>query len=82
MTSADIEWEKRISGAIGLFERGAAFDSTGHPDQAVPLYKAALEAGLTGEPAARRHPDGQLGPEPRQRPGRRRLADGRARRTA
>ena len=34
---------------IGLFERGAAFDSTGHPDQAVPLYTAALDAGLVGE---------------------------------
>ena len=28
--------------AIGLFERGAAQDSTGHPDLAVPLYRAAL----------------------------------------
>ncbi|MGH2410254.1 MAG: tetratricopeptide repeat protein, partial [Chloroflexota bacterium] len=35
--------------AIGLFERGAAFDSTGHPDRAVPLYRAALDAGLVGE---------------------------------
>lgn len=35
--------------AIGLFERGAAFDSTGHPDRAVPLYAAALDAGLVGE---------------------------------
>jgi tetratricopeptide (TPR) repeat protein len=34
--------------AIGLFERGAAQDSTGHPDRAVPLYQAALAAGLTG----------------------------------
>jgi tetratricopeptide (TPR) repeat protein len=34
--------------AIGLFERASAFDSTGHPDQAVPLYEAALEAGLEG----------------------------------
>jgi hypothetical protein len=34
--------------AIGLFERGAAQDSTGHPDRAVPLYRAALEKGLTG----------------------------------
>jgi tetratricopeptide (TPR) repeat protein len=34
--------------AIGLFERGSAQDSTGHPDLAVPLYRAALEAGLTG----------------------------------
>lgn len=35
--------------AIGLFERGAAFDSTGHSDQAVPLYRQALELGLEGE---------------------------------
>jgi hypothetical protein len=35
--------------AIGLFERAAAFDSTGHPDRAVPLYAAALDAGLVGE---------------------------------
>lgn len=34
---------------IGLFERGAAFDSTGHPERAVPLYRAALAAGLVGE---------------------------------
>jgi tetratricopeptide (TPR) repeat protein len=34
--------------AIGLFERGAAQDSTGHPDRAVPLYQAALTAGLIG----------------------------------
>ncbi len=35
--------------ADGLFERGAALDSTGHPDLAVPLYRQALEAGLAGE---------------------------------
>lgn len=34
---------------IGLFERAAAHDSTGHPDQAVRLYAAALAAGLVGE---------------------------------
>ncbi|MFC5474936.1 tetratricopeptide repeat protein [Paraherbaspirillum soli] len=34
--------------AIALFERGAAQDSTGHPDLAVPLYQAALDIGLTG----------------------------------
>lgn len=34
--------------AIGLFERGAAQDSTGHPELAVPLYRAALDTGLTG----------------------------------
>ncbi|MEO7555607.1 MAG: tetratricopeptide repeat protein [Acidimicrobiales bacterium] len=31
------------------FERACAFDSTGHSDRAVPLYRQALELGLTGE---------------------------------
>lgn len=35
--------------AVGAFERACAFDSTGHPDQAVPLYREALERGLNGE---------------------------------
>jgi tetratricopeptide (TPR) repeat protein len=35
--------------ALGNFERAAAFDSTGHPDLAVPLYRQALERGLYGE---------------------------------
>jgi hypothetical protein len=35
--------------ATGLFERGSAFDSTGHPDRAIPLYAAALDAGLPGD---------------------------------
>ncbi|MGW2722996.1 tetratricopeptide repeat protein [Streptomyces sp. NPDC001492] len=30
------------------FELACAFDSTGHSDRAVPLYRQALEAGLTG----------------------------------
>jgi hypothetical protein len=34
--------------AIGLFERASAQDSTGHSDLAVPLYHAALKAGLNG----------------------------------
>ena len=34
--------------AIGLFERASAEDSTGHPNSAVPLYCAALTAGLSG----------------------------------
>ena len=34
--------------AVGLFERGCAQDSTGHPDRAIPLYRAALDAGLDG----------------------------------
>ena len=35
--------------AIGFFERACARDSTGHSDLAVPLYDAALNAGLAGE---------------------------------
>ena len=35
--------------AVAAFELGAAHDSTGSPDLAVPLYIAALAAGLTGE---------------------------------
>ncbi len=34
---------------IGMFERAAALDSTGHPDRAVPLYAAGIAAGLAGE---------------------------------
>ena len=34
--------------AIAAFERGGSFDSTGHPDRAVPLYRRALALGLTG----------------------------------
>ena len=34
--------------AEALFERGCAFDTTGHSDLAVPLYRQALERGLTG----------------------------------
>ena len=33
---------------VGLFERGCANDSTGRPEVAVPLYRAALDAGVTG----------------------------------
>lgn len=40
---------ERLPGdAQGLFEVGSAQDSTGHPERAVPLYRAALAAGLTG----------------------------------
>jgi Tetratrico peptide repeat len=35
--------------AIGNFERACSFDSTGHSDLAVPLYRKALHRGLTGE---------------------------------
>ncbi|MEW5353255.1 tetratricopeptide repeat protein [Streptomyces sp. 16-176A] len=33
---------------VGLFEQACAWDSTGHSDRAVPLYRAALDAGLDG----------------------------------
>jgi tetratricopeptide (TPR) repeat protein len=33
---------------VALFERGAAQDSTGHSDRAVPLYREALALGLSG----------------------------------
>jgi tetratricopeptide (TPR) repeat protein len=41
--------ERPEDDAVGLFERAAAFDSTGHSDQAVPLYRRALEQGLECE---------------------------------
>jgi tetratricopeptide repeat protein len=34
---------------VGPFEHASAFDSTGHPDRSVPLYRRALEQGLSGE---------------------------------
>ncbi len=33
---------------VAAFERACAWDSTGHPDKAVPLYQEALERGLAG----------------------------------
>ncbi|MER7049426.1 tetratricopeptide repeat protein [Streptomyces jumonjinensis] len=35
--------------AVAYFERASANDSTGEGEAAVPLYRKALEAGLTGE---------------------------------
>lgn len=35
-------------GGVAAFERACAFDSTGHSDKAVPLYRQALEQGLVG----------------------------------
>ena len=35
--------------AVGLFERAGARDSTGDSTAAVPLYRQALDAGLSGE---------------------------------
>ncbi|MEU7425378.1 tetratricopeptide repeat protein [Streptomyces sp. NPDC048362] len=34
--------------ALGPFERACAWDSTGHSDEAVPLYREALARGLDG----------------------------------
>ena len=45
----DLAAELPPDSSIGLFERAGAFDSTGHPDQAVPLYRQALDLGLAGE---------------------------------
>jgi Flp pilus assembly protein TadD len=33
---------------VAAFERACAWDSTGHSDQAVPLYRKALELGIDG----------------------------------
>ncbi|MEU8296049.1 tetratricopeptide repeat protein [Micromonospora sp. NPDC048909] len=33
---------------VAAFERACAWDSTGHSDRAVPLYRTALELGLDG----------------------------------
>jgi hypothetical protein len=40
--------ERQAGDAIGCFERASARDSTGHSDQAIPLYRAALAGGLSG----------------------------------
>jgi tetratricopeptide (TPR) repeat protein len=34
---------------IALFELASANDSTGHPEEAAPLYRKALAGGVTGE---------------------------------
>jgi len=44
----DLVAELPDESAIGRFERACAFDSTGHSDLAVPLYRSALDVGLTG----------------------------------
>lgn len=41
--------ELPVGSAVASFERAAAFDSTGRSDLAVPLYREALERGLTQE---------------------------------
>ncbi len=35
--------------AIGIFERAASLNSTGHSHLAVPLYRQTLDLGLSGE---------------------------------
>jgi tetratricopeptide (TPR) repeat protein len=45
----DLAAELPQGSAIAAFERASAFDSFGHPDRAVPSYREALQAGLTGE---------------------------------
>jgi hypothetical protein len=34
---------------LGPFELGSAFDSTGYPEKAIPLYRQALDFGLSGQ---------------------------------
>jgi tetratricopeptide (TPR) repeat protein len=46
------------SAGAGLFERAGAYDSTGHSDLAVPLYRQALQLGL--DPSRRRQATIQL----------------------
>ena len=41
--------ERPSGDAIALFELASAHDSTGHEQQAAPLYRQALAAGLVGE---------------------------------
>jgi tetratricopeptide (TPR) repeat protein len=45
---AKLTGELPAESAVAAFELGGAYDSTGQPDQAVPLYRQALERGLTG----------------------------------
>lgn len=45
----DLAAELPPDSATAPFERAAARDSTGRPDLAVPLYRQALERGLSGE---------------------------------
>jgi tetratricopeptide (TPR) repeat protein len=47
--------ELPASSAVGQFELACAQDSTGHPDLAVPLYRAALQMGLAGLRRRRAH---------------------------
>jgi tetratricopeptide (TPR) repeat protein len=40
--------ERPADDAAAAFERASALDSTGHSDLAVPLYRRAVDLGLTG----------------------------------
>jgi hypothetical protein len=40
--------ERPADDPAAVFEHAAALDSTGHPDLAVPLYRQALDLGLSG----------------------------------
>jgi hypothetical protein len=42
----DLTAELPADSAVAAFERASAFDSTGHSDLAVPLYRQALALGL------------------------------------
>ncbi|MFF6778695.1 tetratricopeptide repeat protein [Streptomyces sp. NPDC012637] len=45
---AELAAERPENDPVALFEQGAAHDSTGEPEQAVRLYRRALDGGLTG----------------------------------
>src|SRR3954468_4985428 len=45
---AELVAERPEDDPVGLFEMGAAFDSTGPPDLAVRAYRAGLAGGLEG----------------------------------
>ena len=45
--------ERPAGDAAALFELGGVYDSLGLETEAIPLYRAALEAGLEGERATR-----------------------------
>jgi tetratricopeptide (TPR) repeat protein len=46
------ELAAQLPADVAAYERASAFDSTGHSDKAIPLYREALELGL--EPPRRR----------------------------
>jgi thioredoxin-like negative regulator of GroEL len=41
--------ELRGGDPVAAFERASSLDSTGHPDEAAPLYREALANGLDGQ---------------------------------